>query len=200
MVFDGVDWDSPMDGSALSAHPHAALTSEAVAMALVNGYYAGRRNGRLFSMQSFPNNERDTSASAPDQWITSLTPTLIGGGRGWVDGTWTHAYAIVIVEAVVSMDVSLRLRVVAHDGAVTATGATAERAVSANATSASLRSPVTVEVPYEETLVAMTAEVSLATLTRSQRLRITAQGCAAALLVPGWYRPRYVAIYLEARG
>lgn len=200
MPFDGVEWDSPIDGAAIAAHPGATLTSEALVAALVSGYYAGRRVGRLFGCQTFERLER-SAADGDGAWFSSLTPLTVGGARGWIDGTWTHAVAYVVAEVVVSVDVLAQLRVVATDGTTTATGTTVERAVAANA-DADLRTGAIVSrgVNYDESLVAMSAEVSLATLTLSARCRVTAEGHAASLLSGGYYRPRFVALFLECRG
>jgi hypothetical protein len=199
-MFDGVLWDSPNDGSALAAYPGAPLSADALTCALVSGHYAARHNGRLFGMQTYPRLQRGTNEGAAGLWIDSTSFQQIGGARGWIDGTWTHATAYVLADVVASVDVPVFLRVVADDGTTTETGGTVQRDVSPNVTITGPRSRVFYpDLSDNAGEIAMYAEVSLAALTLSQRCRIRVQAYAAGTLLAGYYRPREVSIYLECR-
>lgn len=201
MPFDGVEWDSPLDGSVLAAYPGSPCTAEALACGLVSGYYSARHNGRLFSVTNYQTNARSAD-DADLNVIVSLTPETIGGAWGWVDGTFTHAVAYVLAEVAATVDVETQLRVVAFDGSTTNTGTAVAAPLRANAraNTGSAFGGLALDVPYEDTIVSQVAEVSLTGLTLSQRLRVTAQGHVANLAVQGYYRPRRVEIWLECRG
>lgn len=201
MPFDGVEWDAPLDGSVLAAYPGSPCTAEALACGLVSGYYSARHNGRLFSVTNYQTNAR-SGDDADLNFIVGLLPETIAGSWGWVDGTFTHAVAVILAEVAATIDVEANARVTAFDGTTTNTGTTVATAIVANAR-ASTAAPfgaISLDVPYEDTLIMQTAEVSLTGLTLSQRVRILAQGHVASIAVQGYYRPRRVEIWLECRG
>lgn len=189
MPFDGVTWDSPHLGAVYAALPGAPLTAEAVACALVTGHYAARHNGRLWMQQAYESQERGSQIGVSSLWIDSVSDVLVGGARGWVDTTWTHAVAVMTIATVSDVGSRYGLRVVATDGTTTATGTTSEIEgvdTESNDTAADI---VTLQ---------LLAEVSLATLTLGARCRITAE-----LSVPtadAYALPRWLGIYLESRG
>lgn len=194
MPFDGVTWDSPHLGSVYAALPGAPLTAEAIACALVSGHYAARRNGRLWMQQAYERQERGSQTGASSLWIDSSTPVLVGGARGWIDTTWTHATAIISIGTVSSVETTYGLRVVATDGTTTATGTTVERTGTSGAQYARGAIGDAGDIPA----IQIVAEVSLSTLTLGARGRITAE-----LSVPsadGYALPLWLAIYLECRG
>lgn len=189
MPFDGVTWDSPHLGSVYAALPGAPLTAEAIACALVSGHYAARHNGRLWMQQAYESQDRGSQMGASALWIDSVSDVLVGGARGWVDTTWTHAVAVMTIATVSDVGSTYGLRVVATDGTTTATGTTSEtEGVEFEVAEA------TAEMPTLQ----LVAEVSFATLTLGARCRITAE-----LSVPtanGYALPRWLGIYLESRG
>ena len=194
MPFDGVTWDSPHLGSAYAALPGAPLTAEAIACALVSGHYAARRNGRLWMQQAYERQERGSQTGTSDLWIDSSTAVLVGGARGWIDTTWTHATAIISIATVSSVESTYGLRVVATDGTTTATGTASTGTGGNGAQFARGAIGDADEVPTLQ----LVAEVSLSTLTLGARGRITAE-----LSVPsadGYALPLWLAIYLECRG
>lgn len=194
MPFDGVTWDSPHLGAAYAALPGAPLTAEAIACALVSGHYAARRNGRLWMQQAYERQERGSQTGTSDLWIDSSTAVLVGGARGWIDTTWTHATAIISIATVSSVESTYGLRVVATDGTTTATG-TASTGTGGNGAQFARGA---IRDADEVPTLQLVAEVSLSTLTLGARGRITAE-----LSVPsadGYALPLWLAIYLECRG
>lgn len=194
MPFDGVTWDSPHLGAAYAALPGAPLTAEGIACALVSGHYAARRNGRLWMQQAYERQERGSQMGTSPLWIDSSTSVLVGGARGWIDTTWTHATAIISIATVSSVESTYGLRVVATDGTTTATGTASTGTGGNGAQFARGAIGDADEVPTLQ----LVAEVSLATLTLGARGRITAE-----LSIPsadGYALPYWLAIYLECRG
>ncbi len=196
MPFDGVTWDSPHLGAAYAALPGAPLTAEAVACALVTGHYAARRNGRLWMQQAYERQERGSQTGTSALWIDSSTSVVVGGARGWIDTTWTHAVAYLTIATVSQVDTTYGLRVVATDGTTTATGTVSTRTGTGGGGQYA-RGLLGDRGPDVPTLD-LVAEVSLATLTLGARGRITAE-----LSIPsadGYALPYWLAIYLECRG
>ncbi len=182
MPFDVVTWDSPHLGAAYAALPGAPLTAEAVACA-------------LGMQQAYERQERGSQTGTSALWIDSSSSVVVGGARGWVDTTWTHAVAYLTIATVSQVDTTYGLRVVATDGTTTATGAVSTRTGGNGAQYA--RGAIGDTGPDVPTLD-LVAEVSLSTLTLGARGRITAE-----LSIPsadGYALPYWLAIYLECRG
>lgn len=195
MPFDGVTWDSPHLGSAYAALPGAPLTAEGIACALVSGHYAARRNGRLWMQQAYERQERGSQMGTSPLWIDSSSSVLVGGARGWIDTTWTHATAIISLATVSSVESTYGLRVVATDGTTTATGTVSTRT---GGNGAQFARGAAREAGRDIPTIQIEAEVSLSTLTLGARGRITAE-----LSIPsadGYALPLWLAIYLECRG
>lgn len=204
MPFDGVPWGQPVLVPPLAYHPHAPLTAEVLSAGFVNAYYSARRNGRKVLEQSSPLYGRSSigGAGAPEQWHTALSFAAVLDGYAHVDGTFTHAKAFVIFEAVTTIDALAYHRLRAHDGSTTNTGAVIEQPVATNGEySGSPRSRVVRRLSAEETndgFFGSYAEVALAGLALDTRLRLTLEGYSGSL-GNAFYRFRWAAIYLECR-
>ena len=147
---------------------------------------------------------RSAADAAAGLWSTGTTHQEVTSGDVWVDGTFTHAIAVVIAEAMVDTDVLLHLRIVATDSAATTKTGT-DYTTEPSGDASLIGDDSTGALADSQVLVGgggvfvHTAELDLSGLVLDDVLLLAVEAYAGAPGVAGVYRPRYAAVYLESR-